>query len=263
MPNTWSYWKRAIRRAREDTDFLTWKKLVSSLGLTLFREAIAAEVEHRPITIVGRTFAYAIVAYMGLTILEYVWHLIGAPARLATDALRTLESVQGEVIGLRSRVVALEHDQYAYGLTAGIHANWDKTNTAAAFQISLQLNSVVDAPLKYHVDAFRVTIGGHSLSGFQFAGSGGVIAKRGNDLFRYAPFPQRVIDELGKRFTGRVECTIRYGHPDAPYARMLKRTIDVNIRLESGEPAVSTGVVSSSDESLQGQPPVAELPTVS
>lgn len=184
--------------------------------------------------------------------------VVYALLRANYEHFRGLETALESV---KARAAELE-EGYHYGLAAdGLHIGVDDGSPHGAFQISLRFRNAAPGPLKYNVERISVVLGGHEVANPRYDSTGGVIPRGGGEMFHTAPFPKRVMDEIGRRFVGRIEYEAKYGHPTTGYSHVVKRTHDVSFRIDgvtaptvsyhlatpsqSDEPIVPTSIVAA------------------
>lgn len=107
-PAVGGYWKRVVIKAARDTELLTRRKALTTLGLIAFREAATAGAHLRSWLDVGQTIGLAILAYLAMTILEYLWHFIRAPALLERTLASEGERLSAELRGSHASLEAVQ-----------------------------------------------------------------------------------------------------------------------------------------------------------
>jgi hypothetical protein len=141
----------------------------------------------------------------------------------------------------------------AYGLAyVSCVLGYEPRNEKAALQLGVSLENVSYGPIRYVVERFHVVVSNRTITAPQFLNTGGIIARNTTRYYKYPPFPRGDIAEfLGKNTTGRVEFSIKYGHPDRLPDRRLQMALDVSLRLDD-TPGCADGIVQESDERARG-----------
>jgi hypothetical protein len=181
------------------------------------------------------------------------------PLTIATFALVAFTCavvVVERFIALRVRRRPLKETMefdYAYGLALeGLPLGRDDGKPDAAFQVNLLLRNATNAPLRYYVESMSVVIGDRTPANAVFTNRGGVIPWGGTTEFSYPAFSKAALDSFGPRNDGRVEYTIRYGHPEGGYVRVCRKVLDVSYVFPERGGSCRYGILSETDESLRG-----------
>jgi hypothetical protein len=94
MGGTGSYWRRVARRAWQDTDWFTWGKAVSAVGLLAVREILRFRAGLGSLPELVQTLIVALLAYALVAVVAYLVNLTKAPAKMAEEQDRALSELR-------------------------------------------------------------------------------------------------------------------------------------------------------------------------
>jgi hypothetical protein len=93
----WSYWKQVIRRAWDDTEWFTWGKVLSSLGVLGLREIFRARAGLESLPEAAQALIVAGLAYAFIALVAFLCNIVRAPARIYSEQADERDRLQARL----------------------------------------------------------------------------------------------------------------------------------------------------------------------